>query len=296
MKTRHIFCGMAAIAGLMLLPGCSLFEKVTSSPAKKTATAVELPSDRQSIASKKVSTDYTPEEIKKGVVKGDWAIEMVFGKNVVGEEPPFLKFVPSENRVYGNNGCNVINADYQYNAKDSTISFDHLASTMRLCAKEGLTDYEINTALGSTRFYSVTVRDNDYFLRFYDETGREVMLLMHQNFEFLNGTWRVAKINDQAVNVEGLKMVIDVDEGKVHGDTGCNIFNGRLDVDMEHPNSISFSAIALTRMMCPDIQYETTFMVALEEVAAAKPVSGNEVVLYSDQNKPVLTLVRTADK
>ena len=59
---------------------------------------------------------------------------------------PFLKFVASDKRVYGNNGCNVINAAYSYNPADSTISFGDLASTMMMCHKEGLTDYEINTA------------------------------------------------------------------------------------------------------------------------------------------------------
>ncbi len=255
-----------------------------------------MPQDRENIEKKKDLKTYTPEEIKKGVVKGDWAIETVLGKKAVGEKAPFIKFVPSEKRVYGNNGCNVLNGTYAYNPNDSTISFDNVAVTMMMCAKEGITDYEINTALGSTKYYTWRVEGTDYYLTFYDETHKEVMTLMHQNFEFLNGTWRVTKINDKAVNVEDMKMVIDVDEGKLHGNTGCNIMNGQLEIDMEQPNSISFSAIATTRMMCPDAEYETAFIVALEEVTAARPVSFSEVVLYDSQQKPVLTLVRTSDK
>lgn len=291
------FMGLA-----LMFCSCNTISSITgnssnsSSPKKeKKIKATTLPSDRQSVAAKKTASEFTPEDIKKGVINGDWAIETVYGNKVVGEETPYLKFSLQEKKVYGNNGCNVINADYTFNASDKTISFDHLLATMRLCAKDGLTDYEINTALGQTKYYAVTEQGNDYYLTFYNEAREEVMLLMHQNFEFLNGTWRVTKINDQAVNIDGLKMVLDVDEGKVHGDTGCNVFNGALDVNMEHPNSISFSAIALTRMMCPDIQYETEFMVALEEVASAHEVSNNEVVFYSDQQKPVLTLVRTTD-
>lgn len=298
MKINRVIIASLSLCFLSGLSSCGLFDKNSKSDAAKGPEPVstELPTDRQSIAAKKNINNYTPEEIRRGIVKGDWAIETVMGKKTVGEEAPFLKFVPSENRVYGNNGCNVINADYKYNPADSTIMFDHLATTMRLCAKEGLTDYEINTALGSARYYSVSEKDHDYYLIFFDESHAEVMVLMHQNFEFLNGTWQVTKINDEPVSISGLKMVFDVDEGKVHGETGCNIFNGALDVDMEHPNSISFSAIALTRMMCPDIKYETAFMVALEEVSSAKPVSGNEVVLYSDRQKPVLTLERSSDK
>lgn len=288
-KEKYIAC-FAAVALAVVMSGCGIFNK------NSTKINPVLPHDRESIAIKKEQMTFTPEEIKKGIVKGDWAIETVYGKKAVGEQAPFVKFVPSEKRMYGNNGCNVINATYNYNPKDSTISFDNMASTMMMCAKEGLTDYEINTALGSTRYYSWKVDGSDYYLTFYDETGRQVMVLMHQNFEFLNGTWRVSKINDQPVTVEGVKLVIDVAEGKLHGNTGCNILNGNLEVDMEHPNSISFSAIAMTRMACPDQSHETAFVVALEEVAAARPVSGNEVILYNDQHQPVLTLVRTDDR
>lgn len=255
-----------------------------------------MPDDRQSIAVKKDQKVYTPEEIKKGVVKGDWAIETVYGKSAVGETAPYLKFVPSERRIYGDNGCNTINASYNYNPQDSTISFDHIATTMRMCGMEGLTDYEINTALGATKFYSWEVDGHDYFLTFFDERGGEVMRLMHQNFDFLNGTWAVRKIGDKQINDPDMKMVIDVDEGKLHGNTGCNIMNGVLSIDMDQPNSISFSNIITTRMACPDKSHETDLLVALEEVTAARPVSVNEVVLFNSRHDAVLTLVRTSDR
>ena len=46
------------------------------------------------------------------------------------------------------------------------------------------------------------------------------MELMHQNFQFLNGTWLVKEIDGQPVNVPDMKLVIDVDEGRLHGNTG----------------------------------------------------------------------------
>ena len=45
------------------------------------------------------------------------------------------------------------------------------------------------------------------------------MEMMHQNFQFLNGTWLVKEIDGQAVDVPDMKLVIDVDEGKLHGNT-----------------------------------------------------------------------------
>ncbi|MDE7181371.1 MAG: META domain-containing protein [Muribaculaceae bacterium] len=291
MKKSNILMATTLLVLSIGVSGCSLF---TKNQVNKIDPV--MPDDRENIAVVKDPKVYTPEEIKTGVVKGDWAIETVYGKKAVGEKAPFLKFVPSEHRVYGNNGCNIINATYLYNPKDSTISFDNVVSTMMMCQMEGLTDYEINTALGATKFYTWNVNGHDYYLNFFDEAGREVMQLMHQNFEFLNGTWAVRKINQTNIDDPDMKMVIDIDEGKLHGNTGCNIMNGEISVDMEQANSISFSNIITTRMACPEGSQETALLVALEEVTAARPVSVNEVVLYDSRHKPVLTLVRTTDK
>lgn len=276
---------MPLIGLALVVSGCDLFK-----PNKK--KSVSLPQDRETIVQKKDRQLYTPDEIKRGVVKGDWSIETVMGKKAVGEKSPFIKFVPSEKRIYGNNGCNVINGIYAYNPVDSTISFSDVASTMMLCSMEGITDYEINTALGAAKYYSWRVNVNDYMLTFYNERHEPVMTLMHQNFEFLNGSWRIAKVNDKPMEQEDVQMVIDVDEGKIHGNTGCNIFNGQLEIDMDQPNSISFCNIATTRMSCPQVENETALLFALEEATYAKPVSGTEVIFYSDQRKPVITLVR----
>lgn len=280
---------MLALA--LMTSSCSILKG--SGTSKKNST---LPHDREAVAKKNDPKTYTPEELRQGIIKGDWAIETVYGHATVGEEPPFLKFEPSERKVYGNNGCNVINADYSYSPKDSVMKFDHVLSTMKMCQKQGLTDYEINTALASTKYYSWRVADNDYLLTFYDEAGREVMMLMHQNFDFLNGTWRVASIREEEIDVQSMKLVIDIDEQKLHGNSGCNVMNGNVEIDMDKPNSISFSAIAMTRMSCPDARYETALVVALEEVTTARPVSGTEVILYDAQHKPVMTLVRATDQ
>ncbi len=308
MKLRYIATAAAAIGVLTLMSGCSFFNSVSNkiSNVSETikastekigggdiSTGADIPDDREHIGATKEVRTYTSEEIAQGVVKGDWAIEKVNGREVVGEKAPFLKFVPSEKRVYGNNGCNALNGTYSYNPKDSTISFSNIASTMMLCNKEGLTDYEINAALDATRRYTWTEENSDYYLHLLDSTGREIMTLMHQNFEFLNGTWRVAMIDNNTVNNPDVKLVIDVAESKIHGNTGCNILNGVMEVDMEAANSISFSSIITTRMACPpDESYETEFIVALEEASTAKPVSPTEVLLFDSQGIQVLKLIR----
>lgn len=278
---------------------CSSQKNFTSSSAQSSEMDIKkesvLPNDRENIV-QPVSAVYTSADIAKGIVKGDWAIETVNGEKTVGEKAPFLKFVPSESRVYGNNGCNVINAEYKYNPQDSTIKFDYLTSTMRLCHMEGLTDMAINQALDAVRYYAWRLNDDNYYITLYNGDHQPVMELMHQNFQFLNGTWAVKEISGEKVNVPKMKLVIDVEEGKLHGNTGCNVINGTLEINMESANSISFQAIGKTLMLCPDDNYETQLLVALEEAMKARPLKGNKVEFLDSQNKSVLLLERTSDK
>lgn len=259
------------------------------------AKEVVLPNDREEIVPP-VSAVYTSKDLANGVVKGDWAIETVNGKKVVGEESPFIKFVPDQKRIYGSNGCNIINAGYEYNPKDSTLQFSNFMSTMKACGTDGLTDTEINVALASTKYYRWMLKGDDYYMTFFSDNHQEVLTLMHQNFQFLNGTWIVKSISGQDVDVPDMKLVIDVDEGKIHGNTGCNILNGTMETDMDSANCISFQKIALTRMACPEPNFETQLIVALEDASKAQPLKEGRVVLLDNQGTEVLLLERTSDK
>ncbi len=279
---------------LALLPmgACKSIAKSGDGEAVKKEAV--LPTDREKIV-QPVKAVYTSEELAKGIVKGDWAVETVNGKKAVGETAPFLKFDPDQKRVYGNNGCNIINASYRYNPADSTLVFSDVLSTMMACGMEGITDMEFNAALGAAHYYTWSLSGDDYRMTLYDADHQPVMEMMHQNFQFLNGTWLVTQIDGEAVNVPDMKLVIDVDEGKLHGNTGCNILNGSLETDMDAANSISFQKIITTRMACPDDNYETQLLVALEEACRAKPLERGKVELLNNLNKVVLVLERTSD-
>ncbi len=274
---------------------CSALKGVGEKSAK--ARPEVLPTDRENVHKDKADREYSSEELASGTIKGDWAIEQVYGEHPKGERTaPFLRFVPSEKRVYGNNGCNVLNATYAYNPADSTLSFGNVASTMMLCAEEGLREAEIGQALGSACRYTWSTRDTQYLLHLYDAAGVEVMTLMHQNFQFLNGTWGVAAIGQRAIDDPDMKLVIDVDEGRIHGNTGCNLLNGLMEIDMEAANSISFSSMATTRRACEDPERQTAFLVALEDATTARPLDADRVALLNAAGETVLVLFRTTDK
>ncbi len=120
------------------------------------------------------------------------------------------------------------------------------------------------------------------------------MELMHRDFHFLDGTWAVETIDGEKVNIKGMKVALDVDEKKMHGNTGCNIINGELETDMDAANSISFSKIGMTRMACPDSGWETRMTMALEEAVTAKKVSADEIEFIGSNGKQVMLLKKTS--
>ncbi|MDE6329999.1 MAG: META domain-containing protein [Muribaculaceae bacterium] len=293
MKHQNYYI-IALAASTLMLGGCNAVKMPfgSGSSADESKSQSTLPTDRERIHSSHPEKIFTAADLEEGVVTGDWTIEEVYGEKAVGETTPFLKMVPSEKRVYGNNGCNTINAKYTYNPAEHQLSFSELASTMRMCATPGITDAIIGEALDKTRTYSWDHEGDQYYLYFYDEAGNMIMKLMHQNFDFLNGQWHVTAIENEEIDEPEMNLVIDVDEGKIHGNTGCNILNGKLDVDMETVNTISFHDIITTRMACPNPENQTRLIVALEDAAHATPIDNNTVVLLNLLRQPVLTLKR----
>ncbi|MCM1490317.1 MAG: META domain-containing protein [Muribaculum sp.] len=234
------------------------------------------------------------EETKAVNLTGDWAIETVFGKKAVGETAPFIKFVPSEGRIYGNNGCNVINAQYELNVANKSLTFSNLASTMMLCADSNITDREVGEALGAATSFTLDTSQPDQQLKLYNSSGGVVMTLMHRDFHFLDGTWAVEAIDGEKVDIDGMKIALDVEEKYMHGNTGCNIINGELETDMETANSISFSKIGMTRMACPNSGWETRMTMALEEAVTAKKVNEDEIEFIGSNGQQVMLLKRTS--
>lgn len=285
------------VAGLSLSSCETINNLFKKNKEKEVTQEVILPQDREKIHEQDNTATYNPKELEAGAISGDWAIEDVFGQPAVGEKAPYLKFVESEKRMFGNNGCNTINATYSCNPADSTLIFDNFITTMMFCNKPGLTDIDINTAIASTRFYTWEEDENSFYhLSFYDENHHKLMGLLRQNFDFLDGAWKVTEINDEPVKINNMKLVFDVDEHKIHGNTGCNVMNGDFFTDRDTPNSISFEGIAVTMMLCPQMEYQTALLVALEEAEKAKPVNKDQVWLLDSNGKKVLTLTRTDEK
>ena len=118
------------------------------------------------------------------------------------------------------------------------------------------------------------------------------MKLQKQNLAFLNGAWQGTASEGKAITAK-IKIVIDVEEKRVHGNAGCNLINGEIIVNLDKGNGIEFKNLATSRMICPDIATEQAFLLALENVdTAAEGETPNQAVLKDNDGKTILSLTR----
>jgi heat shock protein HslJ len=131
---------------------------------------------------------------------------------------------------------------------------------------------------------------NQTILTLTDTESHSTLTLCRHNMQFLNGQWQVTDINGKGVNDEEANIFFDVNELKIHGNTGCNFFNGSILIDPAVSNSINFSGMQVTRMSCPKLDQERLMLVALEETATAVKNSDGTISLRNSAGKTVLKL------
>lgn len=264
---------------------CSVFNKnksTANTTAPKTET-VKSPVSTGSQASVPVEN-----------LGGEWTIYTVRGKKVTGENRPYINFSMDDHRIYGSNGCNIINGDFA-TPSGTSLKISNVISTMMACP-DAKFEQAINKGLDAVCSYSIVKKGHEFYLDLKNSNGVTVMTLRKHNMDFLNGTWEVKSINGKEYNNPDMEMVIDIQEQKLHGNSGCNIMNGSLSINPDKSNSIQFLDIATTRMMCPEanMKAETALLVALESVEYAKK-GKNDTVIMSDKNDQPIIILKKVD-
>lgn len=278
---------IANIALSAVCLGCAV--SVSAKNDAKSAKSAAAPVEEVAVVAQE-EIEYYPATSADIRLDGEWNIDNVNGQKVTGEERPFITFDLSQGRIYGNNGCNIVNAD-AVTGKGNKLQFTGMMSTQKYCANAPF-EHLINTTLDQVRSYKISRYGHEYYLDLFNDRGHLIMVLRKHNMDFLNGAWRVTAINGQPNSNEGVQFVFDLPEKKIHGNAGCNIINGEITIDPDVTNSVQFSNIASTRMMCPDIATETAVLVALEETEKAFAKSDDTVTFVNHSGKPVLQLIR----
>ncbi|MDE7389167.1 MAG: META domain-containing protein [Muribaculaceae bacterium] len=283
MNKRFLF--IAAAGATLALGSCSTIQGLLGS-SKRTripATEVQRPAEAEA-----AHTDLSPRALA-----GRWMITSVGKTTVSGyeDEWPYIEFAPSEGRFYGSNACNVINGSYAVHT-GQLMELSNIATTMRMCPDDTLA-YPIARALDAVRSYSIATRKGSQILSLHNEKHLTVMTLRNTDILFLNGPWQVTAIGQNEVENPDVRLVIDVNENKVHGNTGCNILNGTITQDPLVSSSVQFSDLITTRMACrPGDDTEQRLLIALEEVATARRMDNDRVELLSQSGRHLLTISR----
>lgn len=306
---KNYYAIIIASAGL-LASSCSLYNRITGNEASNTdsptaattvnGTTVNAPKDNKKKDKHKTAVDVKhPEAIQtqtpdiNTLVGGQWSVTAVGNQQInLEDNQPYIAF-DSNGRFYASDGCNILNGDYTLRT-NGQMTFAHILSTMKYCPEN---DYApgVNELLDEGSKYTTDCRriGQDTYLYLKNDAGKTMATLRRHNMEFLNGNWQIVSAEGKAVKNEEATLFVDIAELKVHGNTGCNFFNGDIYIDPSRSNAIDFSNMGLTRMACPNTDIERAIMVALERAATAIAGKNSDTVLLLDNaGKEVMTLRR----
>lgn len=233
----------------------------------------------------------TPSKLAESIA-GQWNIAQAGVLNIDVDDMPYIFFEPSTGRFYANNGCNTLNGTFTVDDA-GILEFSNVLSTMRYCPD---VPYElaINAVIVDNHpsRMEITQLGAETVIDLVDADGKTTMRLSRGELDFLNGHWSVESINGLETLEASADIFFDLPELKLHGNTGCNYFNGDIYLDHRVSGGIDFSNMGLTRMACPYTTQETAMMVALEQTAAAIDGDNGRAMLVDSQGRELMTLQR----
>ncbi|MDE6498571.1 MAG: META domain-containing protein [Muribaculaceae bacterium] len=296
-KYIHILVCAAAVMGL---GSCNMVQNAvtrvtgaagTPKPKEEQPAAPAKNAEPKKSAQTKPSKQQPLQEIDEKQLAGEWVIVAVGDTRISDlEEMPYITF--SDGAFYGSNGCNVLNG--QYSVKGSKLGFSHVAATMRFCPDVPF-EHEINVVLADGTSYPVKIENKGHETYLYllsDNGNRRLLQARRHNMGFLNGEWRVTAIGNDEIDDEECNIFFDIAEGKVHGNTGCNYFNGEIFISPDRANAIELSNMGVTRMACPKTAQETAMLVALEQASQAVQKGDRQAALLDNHGEKLITLKR----
>ena len=227
------------------------------------------------------------ENVIQQVFFGEWTAVNVGGKAVEGENRPYIIFAkeeknPFEVKCYANDGCNIVNGEFAVTPGGKMKGIGDFISTMKMCP-DAIYEMGFNLALKTVENYSIEKVGRDYLLYFKDGAGQTTMIMRKSDIGFINGAWQVTRVyGKDMTKYEDLQLVIDLPEGRIHGNVGCNTMNGSVVANPDMQNSITFKDMATTRMMCPDIAIEQSLLDALGKVSTVVSADDNNTAILKD--------------
>lgn len=277
---KHIFNIAALALAAALFSGCGAMANIhKKTPVKNPAAPAEAV----------IPTATLPQQIN-----GEWVILSAGRYTVpITDEMPYLTLEGATGHFYASNGCNVINGTFTLDSLASTIKFDNVLSTMKMCPEVEYQDAVTSVFISqSPVLIHYTRLGHESYLNFYNSAHETILLAQRHNMDFLNGQWDIISVGGRNLSGELPNVFFDIPELKIHGNSGCNFFNGQIFINPEQSNSLDISGLASTRRACPDMDTEAAVLLALEETASAISDGRNKVILLDSNGNELLVLRR----
>ncbi len=107
------------------------------------------------------------------------------------------------------------------------------------------------------------------------------------------GQWELVSYgsaSSQTPAVEGVDTSIEFSaDGKLHGNVGCNVFNGDYKVDGD---TLTFSPVASTLMFCDGVVEQETATLAVFSESASFVLDGDTLTITSADGASVIVLAK----
>lgn len=248
-----------------------------------------------------VSCSSGKKAIPVSALSGDWNFVEVNGKPVssVDGNTPFIGFDIAQGRIYGNSGCNRMMGTFNANsAKSGVLSFGPIAGTRMACPDMSV-EQSILNALSEVKSYK-KIAGKDLSIALCNSKGKTVAVLVkgastqNATLDMLNGEWKIEKINGKALGKSEKVPYIgfNVTDKRIYGSAGCNSINGMLEQEEGVANSIKLDKLAMTMMMCADMEVEQQVLAALNTIKTFNSLPDGKMGLYDADGNLAVILVK----
>lgn len=117
------------------------------------------------------------------------------------------------------------------------------------------------------------------------EMKSEMAMESIENTKWVITKFEGADMSDEENNGQEIFFTLDSKTNRVHGNSGCNTFNGTYKI--EEGNRISFSKLASTRMMCPDLKINESEILKVFATADNFTISDGKISLNKAKMAPL---------
>lgn len=108
----------------------------------------------------------------------------------------------------------------------------------------------------------------------------------------LEGSWDIVQVGNEVLSPDQENapfIAFDLAQGRIWGNSGCNLINGTFQLDPQNPSALTFGPMITTMMACQNMEAETAVLQALAQVQSFR-IEGEKLYLCDASGAELLSL------